>query len=130
MSSYDVRQDKYIETGMNFVTTVTRRILENLEGKGKVSLSILETQFCTIVICFAKKIMNFFGFLVKDGRRMFRFRCHLFRTRIETKRPFPNVARIPVRKIKTDQIWYHTLILFCHWRFVANCLSPVDGLSF
>jgi hypothetical protein len=61
MSSYDVRQDKYIETGMNFVTTVTRRILENLEGKGKVSLSILDPQFCTIGICFAKKIMNFFG---------------------------------------------------------------------
>lgn len=33
MASYDVRQDKYIETGMNFVTTVTRRILENLEGQ-------------------------------------------------------------------------------------------------
>jgi hypothetical protein len=50
MSSYDVRQDKYIETGMNFVTTVTRRILENLEGKGKVSLSILEPQSCTVPV--------------------------------------------------------------------------------
>ena len=38
MSSYDVRQDKYIETGMNFVTTVTRRIVENLEGQGRISM--------------------------------------------------------------------------------------------
>ena len=38
LSSYDVRQDKYIETGMNFVTTVTRRIVENLEGQGRFSM--------------------------------------------------------------------------------------------
>ena len=55
MYRYYVRQDKLIETGMNLVRTVSRSILENLEGKGKFSLANRRPFF-------AKRIVNNFRY--------------------------------------------------------------------